>query len=164
MNRILYEVNFAGNIERWLVMIWGIGILVVGGAVQRKNGKIKEGDRIAITIVMIAVIAVNAIGVVVGWVGTLIPYKSGHYVEIEGVVQDYHSNLGSTRGTIESFTLDGVKFECSDGNIWGYAPNRKNGGVIFGNGQHLRIRYLPKSSENTIVYIEQMMPEEWETD
>ena len=164
MNRILYEVSFVGNIQRWLVMIFGISILVVGGVIQKRNGKIKEEERIAITIVMIAVIAVNAIGVVVGWMGTLIPYKNGHYVEIEGVVQDYHSNLGSTRGTIESFTLDGVKFECSDGNIWGYAPNRKNGGVIFGNGQHLRIRYLPKSSENTIVYIEQMMPEEWETD
>ena len=107
MNRILYEVSFVGNIQRWLVMIFGISILVVGGVIQKRNGKIKEEERIAITIVMIAVIAVNAIGVVVGWMGTLIPYK---------------------------------------------------------NGQHLRIRYLPKSSENTIVYIEQMMPEEWETD
>lgn len=164
MNKILYEVNFTGNIQSWLGMIWGIIILVVWVATQRKNGRIKEGDRIAITIIIIVVIAINSIGVVVGCVGTLIPYKNGHYVEIEGVVQDYYSNLGSTRGTIESFTLDGVKFECSDGNIWGYAPNRKNGGVIFGNGQHLRIRYIPKSSENTIVYIEQMMPEEWETD
>lgn len=164
MNRILYEVNFAGNIQRWLVLLSGVIILIIGVAVQRKNDKIKEEERILTTIVMIAFIAINAIGVVVGCVGTLIPYKKGHYVEIEGVIQDYHSNLGSTRGTIESFTLDGVKFECSDGNIWGYAPNRKNGGVICGNGQHLRIRYIPKTSENTIVYIEQMMPEEWETD
>lgn len=164
MNRILYEVNFAGNIQRWLVLLSGVIILIIGVAVQRKNDKIKEEERILTTIVMIAFIAINAIGVVVGCVGTLIPYKKGHYVEIEGVIQDYHSNLGSTRGTIESFTLDGVKFKCSDGNIWGYCPDRKNGGVIAGNGQHLRIRYVSNLLGNTIMYIEQMMPEEWEED
>lgn len=164
MNRILYEVNFAGNIQRWLVLLSGVIILIIGVAIQRKNDKIKEEERILTTIVMIAFIAINAIGVVVGCVGTLIPYKKGYYVEIEGVIQDYHSNLGSTRGTIESFTLDGVKFKCSDGNIWGYCPDRKNGGVIAGNGQHLRIRYVSNLLGNTIMYIEQMMPEEWEED
>lgn len=164
MNRILYEVNFAGNIQRWLVLLSGVIILIIWVAIQRKNDKIKEEERILTTIVMIAFIAINAIGVVVGCVGTLIPYKKGYYVEIEGVIQDYHSNLGSTRGTIESFTLDGVKFKCSDGNIWGYCPDRKNGGVIAGNGQHLRIRYVSNLLGNTIMYIEQMMPEEWEED
>ena len=35
---------------------------------------------------------------------------------------------------------------------------------IIISGRHLRIRYIPLKHENVIVYIEQMMPEEWETD
>lgn len=101
-------------------------------------------------------------GNLAGWWSVRIDEKNR--IVLKGGVQDYSPNFGSTRGTIESFTLDGVKFECSDGNIGGYCPNRKHGGVIAGNGQHLRIRYIPHSQGNTIVYIEQMMPEEWEED
>ena len=164
MNRILYEVSFMGNIQSWLGIIWSIVILIVWLAIQTKNGKIEKNGRIAITLIMIAVMAIYTIAVVVGYVGKLIPYKNGRYIEIKGVVEGYSSNFGSTRGSIESFTLNGVKFECSDGAIWGYCPNRKNGGVIAGNGQHLRIRYIPDTQGNKIVYIEQMMPEEWNTD
>lgn len=35
---------------------------------------------------------------------------------------------------------------------------------IIISGRHLRIRYIPLRQENVIVYIEQMMPEEWDTD
>lgn len=164
MGRVLYEVSFIGNIQNWFGIIFSIGILIVGVATQRKNSKMDRSMRIAITTIMIAFIAIYARVVLISCAGTLIPYKNGHYIEIEGAVQDYSPNFGNTRGTIESFTLDGVKFKCSDGNIWGYCPDRKNGGVIAGNGQHLRIRYVSNLLGNTIMYIEQMMPEEWEED
>lgn len=40
----------------------------------------------------------------------------------------------------------------------GDCQTRKNGGVIVGNGQHLRIRYIRNGKEKVIVYIEQMIP------
>ncbi len=92
-----------------------------------------------------------------GYIEIVIPYKNGHYVEIEGKVENY-VNVKRT----EYFTVDGVRFKCSGGLPWGYSW-RGNSSVIV-SGRHLRIRYIPSSSENIIVYIEQMMPEEWDTD
>ena len=51
-------------------------------------------------------------------------------------------------------------FETSNISSWGYCQTRENGGVIMGNGQHLKIRYIRSGSENVIVYIEQIIPEE----
>lgn len=164
MNRVLYEVSYIGNIQNWLGIILSISIIAIVVHGIRKGSQTEKAKKITIAIIItmtIFMLSLYAIAVAAGCAGALIPYKKGRYVEIEGVIQDYSPNFGHTRGTIESFTLDGVKFECSDGAIWGYCPNRENGGVITGNGQHLRIRYIPGKPRNTIVYIEQMMPEEW---
>ena len=90
----------------------------------------------------------------------VIPYKNGNYVEIEGTVENYSVSL---RENVEYFTVDGVRFECSYGSpMWGYQKQRKNEIII--SGRHLKIRYIPFRHENVIVYIEQMVPEEWESD
>lgn len=88
----------------------------------------------------------------------VITYKNGNYVEIEGTVENY----STVKDDIEYFTVDGVDFRCSEGEVFGYAKLKKNKIII--SGRHLRIRYIPLKHENVIVYIEQMMPEEWETD
>lgn len=164
MSRILFEVNYIGNLDVWVSFISGFGFLFYLFFKYRKDNALEKEKKILITSSIITIMGICTIIMIMKYVTTVVAYKSGHYVEIEGVVQEYSSNLGGARGPVESFTLDGVGFVCSDDMTWGYRPSRKNGGVIAGNGQHLRIRYIPNTQRNKIVYIEQMMPEEWETD
>ena len=57
----------------------------------------------------------------------------------------------------ESFVLSNVKFDYSDDeyNI-GYHTAASRGGVITGNGQHLKIRYVRQFGKNIILYIEEL--------
>lgn len=83
-------------------------------------------------------------------------YKNGDYEIVEGYVQKFipmpyegHSD--------ESFEINGVKFAYSDYSIQsGYNNAKSHGGVIKGNGQHLKIGYVSYNNENIIVYIEQL--------
>lgn len=91
------------------------------------------------------------------YIHTVVYYKTGHYFEIEGIVENYSSVPG---GNGTTFTVDGVEFRCSD-NSWGYYPTNEQNKVIKENGQYLKIRYIPHDIQgNVIVYIEQMIPEE----
>lgn len=127
-----------------------------------RTDKREQGRKLAGVIAKVAIIfrVVYIISLIKGYIDIVVQYKNSHYIEIEGGVEDYSSNLENRRGTVESLTLDGVKFECSDGPAWIYCPTRENGGVIRGNGQHLKIRYIPDTDGNAIVYIEQLLPEE----
>lgn len=89
---------------------------------------------------------------VTGYSEIILGYKSGNYREVEGIVEDYTKVREG-----EKFTINGVEFWVSHGITWGYTLSFTKDSVITGNGQHLRIRYLP--GNHTIVYIEQMIPE-----
>ena len=59
----------------------------------------------------------------------------------------------------ETFEINGVKFSYSDYNIHpGYNNTKSHGGVITGNGQHLKIRYVYFNEVygNIIMYIEEI--------
>lgn len=166
MNRVLFEVSHIGSLYGCFNIILAFCIdffLYFRFREIARTDKRKQGRKLAgvITKVVIVFMVVYVIIFLKGYIDIVVQYRNGHYIEIEGVIEDYSSNLGNRRGKVESFTLDGVRFECSDGPTWGYCPNRMNGGVIRGNGQHLRIRYIPRGRENVIVYIEQLLPEEW---
>lgn len=83
-------------------------------------------------------------------------YKSGDYKIVEGYVENFipmpyegHSD--------ESFEINGVKFAYSDYAIQsGYNNAKSHGGVIEGDGQHLKIGYVFHNNQNIIVYIEQL--------
>ena len=85
-------------------------------------------------------------------------YLRGEYEVVEGYVEKfdpmpYHGK------EYESFEIDGVKFFYSDySHQPGYNRSRSHGGVIKGNGQHLKIGYvyLDETYGNLIVYIEQI--------
>ena len=163
MYRVLFEVSYIGNIYGLAHIVLGFGILLflyfsIRG-IARTEDKRVQGRELARVLekVVLVIIVGYIISLIKGYMDIVVQYKSGHYVEIEGVTEDYVSNLG--RGPVETFTLDGVYFECSDKATWGYCPPRKNGSVIRGNGRHLRIRYIPNRGENVIVYIERLIPE-----
>lgn len=70
---------------------------------------------------------------------------------MEGIVEDYEEGIKGD----ESFTINGVEFEVRrHAAAWGYTLFFTKDSVITGNGQHLRIRYIPTS--NSIVYIEEI--------
>lgn len=85
-------------------------------------------------------------------------YEVGNYEIVEGFVEDFEPMPYDGHGN-ESFEIKGVKFSYSDYiNICGYNNAKSHGGVIVGNGQHLKIGYIYYDSSygNIIVYIEQL--------
>lgn len=114
---------------------------------------IKEKSKVIVKIILVFMMMDTMIYTIVtvkNYKNIVIAYKNGDYIEIEGMVKDYHY----LRGDYETFTLNGVKFECSNGT-WGYSKNGKES-LVSGHGRYLRIRYIPGRRRNTIVYIEQL--------
>ncbi len=93
-----------------------------------------------------------------GYKNVVQAYRNGDYETVEGFVEDFHP-MPYEGHSMESFTIGGVEFEYSDYSITqGYHNALSHGGVITGNGQHLRIGYVraPLSGDNIIVYIEEL--------
>ena len=93
----------------------------------------------------------------------VVAYQKGDYQIVEGYVENFHPMPASGHDS-EHFEIDGVYFEYSDYRVQqGYHNARSNGGVITGDGQHLRIGYIVMDSitgnqmlDNVIVYIEEL--------
>lgn len=163
MNEILFEVNWIGNKTGCLSFgaFWFLGIsLWIMAIIKREkthyektiNGHITQAvDTFSAIWVGIYVLFIT-LNFKSKYVDTVVAYKLGQYCEVEGVVEDYVSNHG--RGD-DRCSIDGVEFSYSLGFSWGYCQTER-WGVIKGNGQHLRVRYIPQSVGNVIVYIEQL--------
>ncbi len=83
-------------------------------------------------------------------------YENGEYEVVEGYVENFDPMPGEGHKD-ESFEINSVKFSYSDYTItFGYNNAKSHGGVIEGNGQHLKIGYVVYYGQNTIVYIEQL--------
>ena len=90
-------------------------------------------------------------------------YQDGNYLIVEGYVENFHPMPAEGHDS-EEFDLNGVHFEYSDFTAQqGYHNARSRGGVITGDGQHLRIGYITMDSatgnqmlDNVIVYIEEL--------
>lgn len=82
-------------------------------------------------------------------------YNRGEYRTVEGYVENFHP----MRKSYETFDINGVEFSYSDYNLHkGYNNTKSHGGVITGDGQHLKIRYVyfNETSGNIILYIEEI--------
>lgn len=87
---------------------------------------------------------------------TIVAYNNDDYEIVEGYVENFDP-MPYEGHKDESFEINGVKFSYSDYNItFGYNNAKSHGGVIEGNGQHLKIGYVINNGENIIVYIEQL--------
>ena len=96
------------------------------------------------------VLLILVLGMILGYNNVILRYKRGEYREVEGIVEDYRDSK------VDRFTVNGVEFEISEYNAtWGYSYWH-NENVVEGDGQHLKIRYLPP---NRIVYIEEIADE-----
>ena len=85
-------------------------------------------------------------------------YERGEYQTVEGYVENFDPMPYGGKMD-ESFEINGVKFAYSDYNTQpGYNNAKSHGGVITGDGQHLKIHYvyLNETHGNIIVYIEEI--------
>lgn len=85
-------------------------------------------------------------------------YQQGNYKEVSGYVENFIP-MPYRGHAHESFNLGGVHFSYSDFDVsgMGYHTSLSHGGVITGDGQHLKIRYLTSfNGTNCILYIEQL--------
>ena len=166
MNRVLFETNYMNpsgflsiSVSICMVLLFYLclrGLIEIDKRVRRRGKKIKVLKIFEKAILFFIIIFIVA--VIEEYVGIVVQYKTGHYIEIEGVVENY-SFIPGRKGTI--FTVDGVEFRCPD-NSWGYYPTNESNIVIKENGQHLKIRYIFNeiNNGNVIVYIEQLISED----
>lgn len=96
-------------------------------------------------------------GAVAMYINVVSAYKNGEYVVTEGYVEDFIP-IGTDGNNRESFSINGIEFEYSNNSVQaGYCKVAKKGGVIYENGQHLKIGYVQYGSVgNVIVYVEDL--------
>ena len=164
MNKILYEASYIGSPKCFsshlIVTIWSIGVLILFIYGVKRERKLREDSSIYIWAFIFALIwgwsSFSDIGESVSeYREVILGYKEGNYREVEGIVEDYTEHKNN-----DTFTVNEIEFEVSGiVSTWGYTF-RRNENVITGDGQHLKIRYIPNSSgSNCIVYIEEIVDE-----
>ena len=160
--QVLYQASFTFD-PFWLVgpvmFACFLGCLIRGIKKARKSGKIE--DRFGIVIGLTGCLSILIFVMILvpdkikAYNATVDAYKRGEYEIVEGYVKDFHP-MPYWGHDQESFTIDGVSFAYSDySGSFGYHNAKSHGGVIIGDGQHLRIGYTVYSKlGNVIVYIE----------
>ena len=164
MGTVLYELSFRLESAMLIPLIMLIMIPLVPWLNRRRYGqRTGLGTRIFLGIIWCFVLA---IAILVGshqWKlhrTVQDAYSSGNYQTVEGYVENFDP-MPAEGHKQESFDVSGVHFSYSDYVIQpGYRNARAKGGVISGNGQHLRIGYLwyNEACGNIIVYIEELPP------
>ncbi len=138
-----YDIKFISN----FVPI----VMVLLASLIRKN--VRDADKrrfISIIVAGLCVIQVFlVIATAVEYQNVYLPYKNKDFQTIEGKISAYE-----TDSAVEKFEIRGVKFEYSDRNMMlGYNQIKENGGVIYGNGEKVRIDYIKYNGRNVIVSI-----------
>lgn len=88
----------------------------------------------------------------------VVAYEKENYKTVVGEVEEFTTMTPQGKG-YETFEIDGIYFSYSDNIIHqGYRNSKTFGGVIKGDGQHLKIGYIEKNDKNIIVYIEEISP------
>lgn len=164
MNRILYEASYIGNSKIFFQNVGVITVLFLGWIcfpyiVERRQRKCeKKNDfeyilknvlNFCFRIVFGISCVIMTIGMILAYNSAILGYKSGKYYEVEGKVENYTELKDGIK-----FTIDKIEFKVNKPEIdWGY-NYWGNQCVITGDGQHLKIRYIPRSK--SIVYIEEI--------
>lgn len=166
MGNVLYEVSLKPDIGT-LVDIAGPFVLLAAFAFapywitlqgKKIDKEVCKGLSIAGCIFIAVWITVVGFGHFDMVRKTVWEYNEGNYETVEGYVENFDP-MPYTGHKRESFEINGVKFVYSDNaTVSGYNNTKSHGGVIKGNGQHLRIRYIyyDESYGNVIMYIEQL--------
>ena len=165
---VLYEVYFQFDFIMIVPVLMLVSIILFPRIMDKAMERTKEVKynkkfvRIFCTFALIFVVLIGGLGYwglfdmyqeVVG------AYKDGDYEIVEGYVENFEP-MPYEGHAQESFDINGVHFEYSDYTLGvGYNNAKSHGGVIHGDGQHLKIGYVYHGPEhgNIIVYIEEIL-------
>lgn len=161
MNKVLFETSYIGSVDGFLsIVIFGFSLIIAWLCMKKKRfcinnkwGYLRYWIHNIITYLWGTMIVLMIWNYIVGYIDIILAYKHGEYCEVEGVVMDFEAFRMH-----ESFTVNGVRFEDGSELTWGYTRSFGDS-VITGNGQHLRIRFIPLESRNIMVYIEEIAEE-----
>lgn len=169
MSRVLYEAHFHFEFFMLIPIIMLVFIIffpkLIEISYEQKGMEVSEAGKniVRISCVIAGItIAVFSLLIFLGhrhmYEKTVVAYKNGEYEIVEGYVENFVP-MPYSGHAMESFEIDGVHFEYSDYNlIQGYHNTRSHGGVIYGDGQYLKVGYVKYNETygNIIVYIEQI--------
>ena len=163
MNNILFEAAFRFDLMRFIPVYMMIFFLFFPnicksshkGKYTMKSYKTLRIWCGCVAVFMFLLSVLTVFSTVLEYETIVGAYKDGEYQVVEGYVEKF--DLMPYEGhKDESFEINSVKFSYSDYSItFGYNNAKSHGGVIKGNGQHLKIGYVVDNGENIIVYIEQ---------
>lgn len=164
MSRVLYEASYIGSPKGFFIiaivvigLILGLISLIYEIKREYRMNKTEESFTHKVNYIFASICAVFWViftlimftGTILGYSRVILRYKRGNYREVEGIVEDYSGSK------VYTFKVNGVEFEISGHNAtWGYSYWQGEN-VITGDGQQLKIRYIPP---DTIVYIEEIGP------
>ena len=103
---------------------------------------------------VLAGVGVTVLLVLMGSTYIVVAYQNGDYETVEGPVEDFSPRMLMEHGS-ETFTVDGVTFDCPTVREYGYDKTYGDGGVIRWNGQVVRIGYVTYKGEHVIVLIQE---------
>ena len=132
-------------------------------AINTKDDKNKETAKLVVRVFLGSCICFTGLVTVIisvsqyiEYKNVTVEYKNGKYNTISGYVENFDP-MPPHGHKEETFTINGVGFAYSDySTIQGYNNAKSKGGVITGNGQHLKIRYINYNDSNRIMYIEEL--------
>ena len=126
MNKVLFETAYMGDIRGIMLTVLGFGGLLLLYLKIKSDAKTEKREKEASLFTVVAkgvfvMIAMGLVSLIKEYKDVVITYKNGNYVEIEGTVENY----STVKDDIEYFTVDGVDFRCSEGEVFGYAKLKK---------------------------------------
>ena len=164
MNNILFEAAFHLDIM-FLIPVFMIIFILLFPKIWKNSWKDKYtiisykivkifcGCAAAYIFVITLILAFSTVS---SYKTTVVAYEKGEYEVVEGYVENFVP-MPYDGHSVESFEINGVSFSYSDYHIgFGYNKTKSHGGVITGNGQHLKIGYVADGETNIIVYIEKI--------
>ena len=157
---VLYEASFVFQPIWLLLLLMGAALVTFTIRTFKKGKRSKEERReeprwvLVVGLIVLAFVYITVIpDQIKMYRATVGAYHRGEYQIVEGYVEDFQP-----MSKWERFSIDGVTFEYSNATLqFGYHSEKRHGGVITGDGQHLKIGYTTyKWLGNVIVYIEEL--------
>ncbi|MBR6028825.1 MAG: hypothetical protein IKP40_07005 [Clostridia bacterium] len=161
---VLYEVSYVFYPQLLIPLcLCAVCLLALVDFVRKPEKRCKAAVKASALICascFVLILVVNAI-IIPDQIGmydsTIGAYRRGEYMTVEGYVEMFHP-MSANGHDSESFSIGNIRFSYNDYSVsQGYHRARSRGGVITGDGQHLRIRYTNyKWLGNVILYIEEV--------
>lgn len=174
MSKVLYEYEGFKLVTTNIIIITVVILLIIAGAIvytimnkkKASSGLTSLSSRMVYLFGLFLLIWIWLPGIAQSDLGNLSNQimENNQYKWVEGYVENFDPMPVNGKG-YESFDIDGVFFKYADAiSVQGYNNGRVEGGVITGDGQHLRIGYYTAEEYddtlgeygNVILYIEEI--------